>query len=143
MKAIQVLSDEKFLKLQKQLYSDITITPDNVNEKIIELPKIYAKYQNLYVGQRRILKNINISIQQTKKRLYHKYKFQSDFSLDNATERMLYVEGDDEMCDLYMLKDKQDVIVDYLKENLVEISKMSYLIRSYVDLEKMRNGVMV
>jgi len=141
---IEVYSDEKFLKLQKQVMKDLKLTPDNVQEKILEMAIIYTKYRKLYYDQRRLLKNINSDIKKTKKRRYHYYKFGKDFeySLDNNTERMIYVDGDDEMCDLYMLHDRQEDIVEFLKDTISQITKMSYLIRSYVDLEKLRNGSM-
>lgn len=141
---VEVYSDKKFLTLQKQVMKDLKLTRDNVQDKILEMPIIYTRYRKLYYDQRKLLKNINSDIKKTKKNRYHYYKFGKDFeySLDNNTERMIYVDGDDEMCDLYMLHDRQEAIVEFLKDTISQITKMSYLIRSYVDLEKMRNGLM-
>lgn len=144
MSKIEILSDEKFLKLQKQVNKDLKLDRDNVQDKILELPRMYTRYRKLYFDQRKILNNIDREIKKTKKRRYHYYKFGKDFeySLDNNTERMIYVDGDDEMCELYMLYDTQEAIVEYLNDTINQITKMSYLIRSYVDLEKLRNGVL-
>jgi len=141
---VEVYSDSKFLNLQKQVMKDLKLTRDNVQDKILEMPIIYTKYRKLYYDQRKILKNINSDIKKTTKRRYHYYKFGKDFeySLDNNTERMIYVDGDDELCDLHMLYDRQEAIVEFLKDTITQITKMSYLIRSYVDLEKLRNGIM-
>ena len=137
---IEIYTDEKFIILQKRIKKDLTLTPDNVSSKILELPVIFTQYKKLYIDQRKILKNINIAIRKTRVKRYHFYKFDNDFRLDNATEINMYVDGDDEMCELYVLLDKQESIVDYLKETVSQITKMSYLIRSYVDLEKLRHG---
>jgi len=120
------------------------LTRDNVNDKLLEMAVIYTKYRKLYYDQKTVLKNIDLEIKKTKKKRYHYYKFGEDFEfrLDNATERMIYVDGDEELCDLYLLYDKQESIVDFLKDTMSQINKMSYLIRSYVDLEKMRNGIL-
>ena len=139
---IEIYSDEKFLALQKRIIADVLLTRDNVQQKILELPILYTKYKKLYLEQRQLLKNINIDIKKTKAKRYHFYKFDNDFRLDTATEINLYVEGDDEMCQMYILQDKQEGIVEYIKDALSQIDKMSYQIRSYVDLEKLRNGAM-
>ena len=140
---MNVYDDKMFIQLQKRIIKDIELTKDNVQEKILELPILYTKYRKLYFEQRRILKNISNEIKQTKKERYHYYKFSAGFRLDSATEIKLYVDGDDELCTLRLLYDKQDGIVSFLEQTVQDISRMSYLIRSYVDLEKLRNGVMV
>lgn len=137
---IEIYSDEKFIALQKRALVDMKLTQDNVKDKILELPILFTKYKKLYLDQRGILKNINIEIKKTRAKKYHHYKFDGDFRLDTATEINIYVDGNDEMCYLNVLLDKQELIVEFLSDTVSNISKMSYLIRSYVDLEKMRNG---
>ena len=136
----KVYSDEKFITLQKRVLLDLKLTEDNIKQKILELPIFFTKYKKLYLDQREILKNINIDIKKTRAKKYHFYKFDGDFKLDTATEINIYVDGDDEICQLNVMLDKQEGIVEFLNDTLSQISKMSYLIRSYVDLEKLRNG---
>jgi hypothetical protein len=137
---IEIYSDDKFITLQKRVILDLKLTQDNVKLKILELPILFTKYKKLYLEQREILKNINIDIKKTRAKKYHHYKFDGDFRLDTATEINIYVDGDNEMCHLNVLLDKQEGIVEFLNDTISQISKMSYLIRSYVDLEKLRNG---
>jgi hypothetical protein len=138
---IKTFSDEKWMLLQKKVISDLTLTRDNINGKLLDLPKIHAKYRKLYYDQKKILNNVENALRVERKKKYHFYKFDNNFVLDNATERMLYVDGDDEICEISYLRDKQQDIVEFLKDTLNQISKMSFIIRSYVDLEKLRNGV--
>ena len=133
---------EEFTKLQKQVHKDLELTPDNVQEKLLKMPVLYTKYRKKYFDQRRLLKNINSDIKKTKKKLYHYYKFDYDHTLDNNTERVLYVDGDQEMIELSLMYDEQLDIVNYLKDVISQISNMSYNIRSYIDLEKLKNGAM-
>ena len=137
---VVVYTEERFISLQKRVLIDLKLTPDNVQQKILELPIIYTKYKKLYLEQRRLLKNINNDIKRTRAKRYHYYKFDGDFRLDNATEINIFVDGDDELCEINLILDNQDAIVEFLKETVSNITKMSYLIRSYVDLEKLRNG---
>ena len=141
----KVYTDEEFDALQKKVYKDLSLTADNVHQKILDLPKYYTTYRKKYFDQRRLLKNINNDIKRTRKKRYHYYKFDNEdrgYIVDTYNERMLYVDGDDEVCDLMMLHDKQEAIVEFLKSVISQLDKMSYNIRSYIDLEKLRNGSM-
>ena len=143
--ATEMLSDKDFSNLQKKVYKDLELTPDNVQQKILDLPKLYTVYRKKYFDQRRLLKNINNDIKRTRKKRYHYYKFDNEdrgYIVDTYNERMLYVDGDDQVCDLMYMLDKQEAVVEFLKSVISQIDKMSYTIRSYVDLEKLRNGSM-
>ena len=140
---IDIIDEKRFSYLQKKVEEDLLLTPDNLQQKILDIPKIYVRYHKLYASQSILLKNIETEIKKTKSELYHKYKFKSDFAIDTMSERMMYVEGDTVMCDLNILYNEQESVVEFLKNTISEISKLSFLIKSYVDLEKLRNGVMV
>ena len=137
----EIMSDEKFLNLQKKVQRDIKLDADNVRDKILELPILYTQYMKFYLDQRKILKMIKNDILKIRKKRYHHYKFDGDFALANATEINLYVDGDDDMWKITDKCDKQEAIVDYCKDVVSQISKMSYLIKSYVELEKLRHGI--
>jgi len=136
-----ILTDEKFLNLQKRVQRDLELTADNVRTKILELPIMYTRYMKLYLDQRKILKEIKNDMLKMRKKRYHHYKFDGDFALGNTTEINLYVDGDDKIWELTIVLDKQEAVVEYCKETVSQISKMSYLIKSYVELEKLRHGI--
>ena len=142
MSKFEIYSDDKIILLKKRIDKDIELTEDNIKQKILELPVLFTKYKKLHLDQEEILNNINTEISKTRKKLYHHYKFDYDFKLDSASEIKNYVDGDNEMCNLNFLYDKQNKIVKLLDATVSNITKLSYLIRSYVDLEKLRNGVM-
>ena len=135
-------TEKEFTALQKQVHIDLELTADNVQEKILKMPILYTKYRKKYFDQRRLLKNINSDMKRTEKKRYHYYKFDYDHRLDNKAERDIYVSGDEEMVELSLMFDEQTDIVEYLKDVINQINKMSYSIRSYIDLEKLKNGTM-
>lgn len=135
-------TEKEFTALQKQVHIDLELTADNVQEKILKMPILYTKYRKKYFDQRRLLKNINSDMKRTEKKRYHYYKFDYDHRLDNKAERDIYVSGDEEMVELSLMYDEQIDIVEYLKDVISQINKMSYSIRSYIDLEKLKNGTM-
>lgn len=134
-------TDEQILILQKKINTDLLLTVDNIKLKILELPIIFNKYKKIFMTQKKLLQEINVAIKKKKKVKYHYYKFNYDFQLNSASEINMYVEGDDELCELYVLYDKQENIVNLLSDTLTQITKMSFLIKSYVDLEKLRVGI--
>jgi len=142
MAKFKMYTEKEFTALQKQVHIDLELTADNVQEKILKMPILYTKYRKKYFDQRRLLKNINSDMKRTEKKRYHYYKFDYDHRLDNKAERDIYVSGDEEMVELSLMYDEQIDIVEYLKDVISQINKMSYSIRSYIDLEKLKNGTM-
>ena len=136
------LSDEEFTNLLKRFRKDIDITPDNLEHKILEPPKLYVKYRKLYFDQRRVLININSDIKKARKKADHYYMFDYDYNLPTKGDREVQVEGDDAMVDLYTEYERQTDIVDFLKGALKEISDLGYKIHSYIDYMKLKNGIM-
>jgi len=139
---IEIYSDEKFIALQKKVLSDLKMTPDNIQQKILELPILYTKYKKLYLDQRKLLKNIHMDMKKLRAKRFHYYKYDTDYRRDTMSEINLYVDGDEEICTLNVSIDTQEAIVEFLSDTISQITKNSYLIRSYVDLEKLRNGIM-
>lgn len=138
--AAKFLSDEEFEVLRQRVIRDTTVTLENVQSVSMKLPKLYAKYNYRYNSQLKILKNINTDMKKTYKKLYHHYKFNGDFRLDSNKEIELYVNGDDEYCELRLLHDKQTVIVDFLEKTLDNLKQMSYMVNQHIEFSKFKKG---
>ncbi len=136
-----MLTDKQIISFKNNINKDLIIPKDQVQDKLLQLPIICSKYNRIYTSQQGILKNINTYMTGVKRRRLHYYKYDSDFIVDNATQLLIYVDGDEEMCEVNIIKDRQETLVNFIKLTLNDLSKVSYLIRSYVDLEKLRNGV--
>ena len=136
-----IMEDTKFKSLQAKVNKDLTITPDNVMQKSLDLSKLYTEYSRRYYAQVAILKNINIEKARMYRRLYHHYKFDGDFRLDTKKEIEVYVLGDDLYCELRRDYEKQTIIVEFLEKTLSNIQRASFTIRDYIELQKFKKGV--
>lgn len=128
--------------LKKKIDEDFDFTPTNVQNKILELPKLYSKYKALYLKQRKILKNINTAIKTTREKLLKYIKFGDyEYHLERASDIEDAIQAQPEMQELMDAKDDQEAIVEWLKEVYTNTTKMSYQLRNYIELMKLRNGV--
>ena len=136
------MTDEKFQDLKKFTKKQLNLTTDNVMEKSLMFNNLFIHYQNLYVSERRKLKDINNTMKKTYAELYHHYKFgEFDFKLDSKTEIETYVFGDDKYYNLKLQYDKQSLQVEYIKSTMDQIQKTSFQIGHYIDLLKIKNGL--
>jgi len=136
------MDDNDFQKLKKYTEKELKLTPDNVMDKSISLNNLFVHYQNLYVAERRKLKDINNTMKKTYSELYHYYKFEGfDFKLDSKSEIETYVFGDDKYYDLKVKHDKLSLQVEYIKSTMDQIQKTSFQIGHYIDLLKIKNGL--
>lgn len=144
MKEYNVLTTEKFKILKNKVLEDITLTPDNIEEKSITLPVLYSRYNNIYNSQLILLKNINSDRLKTYRKIYHNYRFGGDkinYRLDTKKEIESYVFGDDEYLELKMVYDRQTAVVDFLEKTLQNIQRMSFNISHYIEIQKFKRGV--
>jgi hypothetical protein len=135
------MNNETFLKIQNDFDNDIIITPDNVMNKILMIPKLYSKYLNLYIREKRLLKIINTDVDKLFKKIYHDYKFNKNFVTGTIKEIEKYVSGDDDYIKIKLKFDKQSVYVEYLEKMLQVLNGLGYQINNYVDLLKIKNGI--
>jgi hypothetical protein len=136
------MTDEAFQKLKKFTEVELKLTPDNVMDKAISFNNLYIHYHNLYVAERGKLKDINNNMRKTYAELYHYYKFEGfDFKLDSKSEIETYVFGNDKYYNSKLQLDKQQLQVDYIKATMDQIQKTSFQVGHYIDLLKIKNGL--
>lgn len=131
-----------FELLKKQVAEDLNLTPDTAELKSLKISSIYIRYLDLYMENLRKLK----SIQSQKESVYAKLviKFQRE-GVDGYA-----VKGKD--CDYYACLDteyqakvgevkEQEFIVSYLEKVLEQINKVSFNIKNFCDLQKVKLGI--
>jgi len=138
---VTIYTEEKFKALQKKANDDLTLTPDNIQKKNLDIPVLHSKYLSLYLSQRKILKQIEGDINREKRKKFNQYKFNHDVSLNNITEINLHIDGDEEMIELCRLYHNQEGVVEFLKNTVSQFSKMGFAIKSHIEFEKLRNGI--
>jgi len=136
------MNKETFKKLKDFSKENLELTPENVMEKSLKFNNLYIHYHNLYVKEKKLLKDINNNMKKVYSDLYHYYKFGAfDFKLDNKHEIETYIFGNDKYYDLKVKYDEQVIYVDYLLSTMEQIQKTSFQIGHYIDLLKIKNGL--
>lgn len=138
------MNKEEFKKLKEEFEIFTTITPDNIMKKSIEIPKIHSKYLNIYMKEKKELKNINTNIDTLIGKLHHKYMHSGDFQyhLSSLKEVDRYIYGDKEYEKIKLKHDTQSLIVECIEERLQLLKKMGFYINNYIDFKKMQQGIM-
>ena len=135
------LTDDEFKTLLKRFHKDVDINVDNLEQKILEPPKLYVKYRKLYFDQRRVLVQIDNDIKKARKKADHYYMFDYDYKLSTKGDREVQIDGDDKMIELFTEYERQKDIVEFIKGALKEISDLGYKIHAYIDYMKLKNGI--
>lgn len=138
------MTDENFELLKSRSNKDLEVHEDNVLETSLNMGKLYNSYLQLYSREIYTLKEMNVELDKTYGELYHKYKFGKDFdyALTNKGEVDVYINNDPLYYNYLKFVRKQEVIVKFLEQHLDNLSKMSYHIKNYVEIKKLRMGVM-
>ena len=138
------MTEESFNALRLRSQQDLIIDEDNVLETSLNLGKLYNNYLQVYSKEIRTLKEMNIELDKRYGELYHKYKYGRDFdySLNNKGEVDVYINNDPHYYDYLKFVRFQETVVKFLELHLECLSKMSFTIKNYIDLKKIKLGVM-
>lgn len=138
---IQNITSDEVKKIQNEIDEAMNITPENIMDKSIKIPQLYSKFLKHYIFQKRKLNDINTNKARLYSQLYHHYKYDYDYKLDTKKEIETYVLGDEQYVKKQNEYDKQEDVVEYFKDILSIINKMSFNIGHYVELLKIKNGM--
>jgi len=111
----------------------------NISEKLIELPKIIAFYQNYYFTFKDKFYKLQNEIEKkwTEKYIYYKNDF--DFSLTNS-EIKQFIEKDLEMLDLKYKLNQIKGILEKFEESLKNLDGIKWTLKTLVEWEKFKSG---
>jgi len=129
-----------FEDIQKEYNEDITWDEFNVSSKINLLAKYIVKYQNHYFGG---LKKLNIITQGLGKKyqeLYIYYKLDFEIKLKDQ-EIKTFIETNTEYLELKTAKSKLENQINYFEECMKNINSMRWDIKTYLDFEKFKQGI--
>lgn len=137
-----VLDEQGLQDLYQMVYNDTKLTDDNMMDKSMELPRYATKYTIMLTEQEKILKGMKIDLDKIIQERHHYYRFGDyEFRLDTKSEIATYIDGDDKVITHKKMISFQEAVVDYLKATVSNISKTGFFIKSYIDLYKMKNGM--
>ena len=134
-----------FKTIQVQLQADLEISSDNIQNKSMELSKIYQKYLDLYFSEIKTLQEFQESRNKKFAEIFHKIRTEGYQGYDvgktkNETEIYINLDPDYQKINKQFLD--QELIVKYLEKSLENINKAGFSIKNYVDLQKLKQGIM-
>ena len=136
------MKSESFQKLKRKVEEELKLTDENVMAKSIQLSNFHNQIRSLYVKELHILKNKAAEKDKIYGELYHKYKYNFDYTLDTKGEVEAYIKSDDIYYQTALQYAQQEIQVKYLEETLNHINNMGFRIKNYIDLQKMKLGLM-
>ena len=138
------MTEDNFNAIKLRSQRDLIIDENNVLETCLNLGKMYNNYLIVYSTEIRTLKDMNIELDKRYGDLYHKYKYgkEFDYALNNKGEVDVYINNDPSYYEYNKFVKFQEVVVKFLEYHLECLSKMSYTIKNYIELKKIKLGVM-
>jgi hypothetical protein len=128
-------------KLKSIFEKEISINEDNVLQMSIDITKISSKYLKIFIKEIRIKKRMEIEKDQMYGKLYHKYKHEFKFQMDSSKEIDTYVRSDDSYYNKCLELSNQEVITEFLEKALDIINRAGFSVKNYIDLMKLRSGI--
>lgn len=139
---------EDFEKLKKKVKEELELNPDNIEQQSIKSGTLHQKYLTVYMKELRIYNRLVAEKDRLYGELYHKYKYPSaddgigfQFSLDSKSEIDTYINSNEQYYKKRLDIQNQEIIVKYLEKVLDSINKMSFYIRNYIELMKIKHGL--
>lgn len=128
-------------KLKEIARKELKFTDDGLQSKIANQPIYTQKWLDLLLKEKHILSVIEAEKDKVYGKLYHKYKYESDFRLDTRGEIDVYVKADDAF-DIVLKKYNESlVIVEWLDETLKNFRAMAWSMKNHLDLRKFLSGM--
>ena len=132
---------EQLSKLKKAVGAHTKITPDNVMEKSLEIPNIHSKLLNLYYDEKKELKRMKSDLAVLYRDAYVQAKFHSDYNLTTKTDFDTFAMVEEKYHKAKIECDNQELVVEYIEKAMDSVSKLGFHIKSYIELLKIKNGI--
>lgn len=127
-------------KFHDELDQDLTLNPDNLNEKLFKIPNLYSKYMRMLFEQRRVLIMLGKTKDRKYKELYHHYTYNVPDSLTNK-EIEFHILADPDYSDLLAKYKYQEGIVNDLDRAANKMEKLSFDVKNCIEWVKYLQGV--
>jgi len=139
---------EDFEKLKNKVKSELELNQDNIEQQSIRSGTLHQKYLAIYMKELRTYNRMVAEKEKLYGELYHKYKYPSaddgigfQFSLDTKGEIDTYINSNNDYYQKRLNIQNQEIVVKYLERVLDSINKMSFHIKNYIELMKLKHGL--
>ncbi len=130
--------------LKLQFDDEIKLTSENIYDKLMTYSSLYHKYMEMYTSALKEINKLKIEKDKVYGELYHAYRFQNKldgYDISKTTEVDIYVKQDEIYYRLLLKINSQEEIVKFLEGCVKIIDKLSYTIRSIIEYQKFKNGM--
>ena len=129
-------------ELKKQVAIDLELTPDTAEIKSLKLSSIYIKYLDLYMNEVRKLKDIQAVKEKQYTLLLHKFRKEGFEKFEvKGKDTDHYIHLDEEYVKIVSEFKEQTFITNYLENVLEQCNKLSFNIKNFVDIQKVKLGL--
>ena len=132
----------EFKKLQEQAKEELKM-PDNLSgimEKNNLLPTYIYEWQRLYADLTYIVKDMKIKANEKYGELVKLYKFNDNYSWNNAKEIDSQINANPEYCKIMRSINEQEYFLTFITETLEDFKNLGYNIKNYLDYKKLMMG---
>jgi len=136
------MKTEDFQKLKDKIEQELKITEDNVMDKSIQLSNLYSMVLKIYSKELRALKEKQLEKDKTFGELYLHYRHKFDYNVETKAEAETYIKADPKFYQVALEFVQIEVQVNFLEKTLTHIDNLGFRIKNYVDLKKMKLGLM-
>lgn len=143
---------EKLNELLEMWKKDSIINSGNINEALLNIPKLHGKYLHILSNNRLLLKNVELEYSRMKKEMFEYYTGKMDqeslkkynlepFQFVLKSEINLYLDSDERLARLLAKMEIYKEITNICSAILKELNSRTFQLKSYIDYQKFINGV--
>jgi hypothetical protein len=135
------VSLKKIEEIIKEVEEDLTITMDNLDKKLYQIPKLHSKYLKYFYEYSKVLITLEKDLKKCYREKYYYYTFEHNKKLENAKEVEFHIISDDDYAPILERRNKAKAIVDVLDRAVNKVDKLSFDVKNIIDYLKYSAGV--
>jgi len=132
---------DELKNLKAWVAKETALDEDNVMAMTLKLPNAQNRLLNKYSQEKQILNEMKNNLNVIYKDVYIQVRFHSDYKLTTKTDLDIFTSAEESYHKAKMACDNQEVAVEYIQKALDGMVKMGYSIKAYIELLKIKNGI--
>jgi len=133
------LDELKTLKLW--VAKETKLDEDNVMAMALKIPNAQTRLLNKYSHEKQILTEMKNNLNVIYRDVYTQMRFHTDYNLSSKTDLQVFASAEEKYHKAKMACDNQEIAVEYIQKAMDGIVKMGYSIKAYIELLKIKNGI--
>ena len=126
-------------ELNEEIKEDFSLSEQYLEEKLRQIPNVHNKYMRLYIKEKQKLNSLQSELRLLHREKYYWYKNDFEFTL-TASQLEWHVSQDEEYNKKFFLCQRQEDLVDYLKDTVKKASQLSFDVKNLIEYKKLTMG---